>query len=1173
MLKSHERTAILSTVHEEYMTMSNHANSPSTGSDRNLLIGILALQMDFVNRDQLIAAMNAWVLDKGRALDQILHEQGVLADSDRLLLKTMVDRQIEKHGGNVHKSLSAIARANGQVAAARPGLEKVADFDVHCSVACMPDGLQSGRDHEEDPELTVAAENGSLDTERFHLLRLHDRGGLGEVYVALDRELNREVALKRITDEQADNREGRARFVVEAEITGNLEHPGIVPVYSLGHDDSGRPYYAMRFIKGDNLRHAADQFHHADAQPGRAPGARALELRRLLSRFLDICNAIDYAHSRGVLHRDIKPSNVMLGKYGETLMVDWGLAKSVGRPDHVASALDSEGTLAPGSGSSLQPTVTGSRMGTPAYMSPEQAAGQLDRLSPASDVYSLGATLYYLLTGKTPFDGSDLVDVLRRVETGEFTAPRLVNPRVDPALESICVKAMAHDPSQRYATARALSVDIEHWLADEPVGAHREPWAVQLRRWGRRHRPLVAGMAGLLVAAVLALAAGTLLLGQANRRVQEQRDEAQHQRDEAQTQRDLARENFERARGAVNTFLTRFSEDRLLKNQPGLQPLRRQLLSQALAYYQDFIKQRAEDPTLQREMAEACRRAGEITGEIGSREEAIRVFEKGISLFEPLLAAAPDDVELRSGLGCSQQMLAYYNLRSEQVDLGERAARTAIALFAPLEAKFPEVSEYGRRLARSYDLLAVVGLETGRNREYEPNWDHASEVLRRTIARHPDDLEAKNQLGVIYSNSGESLEARDDQVGACNNRSRAIDLLRQLLRQEPENPLVRRSLTIGLSNLGRAEANMGQPLLGERHIKEGDAVLKPIVTENPSVTDYWRWRLDLAVAHVAISGIMEQTAQCEAYMQAARRIVARIEQVNPLDKFQRISLADSQASYGEMLAHRQRWIDAQAAFETSLSVRERLVRESPEMWAEAGKLLTVRGALAEVRLRVGRQTPTEALSNLEAGRRDLKALQVKYPYARLRHFHAETLLRIARTQLQAGNTLDALESVNLAITNLETLVKNHAERHNYLLTLARCFALRGDLELRDGRADAAVIDAGRAVELLEPLVAEGSGYLFELGCYQAAYCALVAAHPRAKARRACDPSACLATLKKAIDEGCDNVDALRNDARLAGLRLNPDFNKLIERAEGVAQTAAAALSTEIVPTTNATPAN
>jgi serine/threonine protein kinase len=224
---------------------------------------------------------------------------------------------------------------------------------------------------------------------RFRILRLHAKGGLGLVSVAHDDELNREVALKEIQECHADDQDSRARFLVEAEITGRLEHPGIVPVYALGHYADGRPFYAMRLIKGESLKDVIERFHKATAH-GRDPGEQTLELRQLLGRFIGVCQTIQYAHDRGILHRDLKPSNIMLGKYGETLVVDWGSAKALGKKE-IASA---EATLKPASGGDGSKTLPGSAIGTPAFMSPEQAAGRLDQLGSASDVYSLGATLY-----------------------------------------------------------------------------------------------------------------------------------------------------------------------------------------------------------------------------------------------------------------------------------------------------------------------------------------------------------------------------------------------------------------------------------------------------------------------------------------------------------------------------------------------------------------------------------------------------------------------------------------------------------------------------------------------------------------------------------------------------------------------------------------------------------
>ena len=173
-----------------------------------------------------------------------------------------------------------------------------------------------------------------------------------------------------------------------------------------------------------------------------------------------------------MLHRDLKPGNIMLGKFGETLVVDWGLAKSVGRPEPApASATMDDRTLVPQSGSDLRGTELGARLGTPAYMSPEQAAGRIADLGPASDVYSLGATLYCLLTGRAPVQRPGHGGAARKVERGDFPPPRKLKGWIDPALEAICLKAMATDPAQRYRTPRALADDVEHWLADEPVSA------------------------------------------------------------------------------------------------------------------------------------------------------------------------------------------------------------------------------------------------------------------------------------------------------------------------------------------------------------------------------------------------------------------------------------------------------------------------------------------------------------------------------------------------------------------------------------------------------------------------------------------------------------------------------------------------------------------------------
>ncbi len=371
-------------------------------------------------------------------------------------------------------------------------------------------------------------------------MRPHAQGGLGEVHVARDDELNREVALKRLRGPYADDGEARRRFVLEAEITGGLEHPGIVPVYGLGQGADGRPVYAMRFIRGESLKKAIADFH----DPARAfpsPRERELARRRLLERFIAVCNAVAYAHSRGVVHRDLKPANVMLGPYGETLVVDWGLARTVQAGGTAEAPLRPE---LPGTG---EATVAGAVVGTPAYMAPEQAAGRGD-VGPAADVYSLGATLYCLLTGKPPFEKGELREVLARVRAGDFPPPSRVNREAPAPLAAVCRKAMGLRPEDRYTTPLELAADLERWLADEPVAVYREPLLTRLARWSRRHLVALTILGGLALLAVLVLPFLLLLLrpGGAGGRPLAQVAEARQRRKSA--------DNLKQVAGAVHTY-------------------------------------------------------------------------------------------------------------------------------------------------------------------------------------------------------------------------------------------------------------------------------------------------------------------------------------------------------------------------------------------------------------------------------------------------------------------------------------------------------------------------------------------------------------------------------------------------------------------------------------------
>ena len=436
-------------------------------------------------------------------------------------------------------------------------------------------------------------------------------------------ELNREVALKRLQEENADHRKSQDRFVLEAEVTGRLEHRGIVPVYSFGHAENGRPFYAMRFVRGTSLQKAIAQFHAAKAS-GPAAGDRSLDLRRLLGRFVDVCNTVAYAHSRGVLHRDLKPGNIILDEYGETLVVDWGLAKT-GTIDVDAAA---DGVkLPPFSTSNTPDTRAGAAIGTPGFMGPEQVSGLLSELGPASDVYSLGATLYCLLTGKPPFDERDPAIMKRKVCAGDFPQPRQVKSSVPVALEAICLKAMAVSQEDRYASAKALRDDIERWLADEPVLAYAEPFTTRAARWVRRRKQWVAAAAALLVLTALGLA------------IYNWRITAE----QARTTEQLAM-----TRDTLRELLKVSGENMALI--PNTEKLREHLVQFVLDQYEQLGDRFPADPGVKRGTAQVFRVIGGIrrlTGQFAKSQES---YERAIQGFTTLCEIDPGKADYRRWL-------------------------------------------------------------------------------------------------------------------------------------------------------------------------------------------------------------------------------------------------------------------------------------------------------------------------------------------------------------------------------------------------------------------------------------------------------------------------------------------------------------------------------------------
>jgi serine/threonine-protein kinase len=707
----------------------------TTVADRHLLFGLLALQNGLIDQGQLLAAFQAWTLDKSRSLAGHLEARGDLTGARRVLLEALAAVHLEAHGGNVEQSLAAVSPGKST----RESLARLGDPDLEATLGHVASGHDSTNDGDVDRTASYAVGAATSEGQRFRVLRPHARGGLGAVFVALDSELHREVALKQILDHHADDPTSRQRFMIEAEITGGLEHPGIVPVYGLGTYADGRPYYAMRFIKGDSLKEAIEAFH-ADVLLKKDPGRRPLELRKLLRRFLDVCNAMEYAHSRGVLHRDIKPGNIIVGKHGETLVVDWGLAKPLGR---VETGDDTgERALSPSSASGSAETLPGSALGTPSYMSPEQAGGNLDRLGPRSDVYSLGATLYCVLIGRPPFEGDDIGELLRRVERGDFVRPRQHDPSIDPALEAVCSKAMATRPEERYASCRALAEDVERWMADEPVSAFRDPLATRLTRWGRRHRTFAASVAALMASAVVGLSIGAFLIN---------------------GERARAEANFRQARAAVDEYFTTVSESRLLK-VPGLQPLRKELLDSAMKYYREFLSQRGHDSTVRVETASATFRVGWINLTLARNDEAVEPLRTATALYEALARSDPGVAEYRrlSAVGHGALGLLYGDQGRFEEAIQEH--RKALEIREALAKENPGDLLIRGDVARSHRNIGNQYRALGKMKETLAEWEIAlalgSGLLRGPLPRGSGrvDLTGRSDPSAILREDQGSLQ-------------------------------------------------------------------------------------------------------------------------------------------------------------------------------------------------------------------------------------------------------------------------------------------------------------------------------------------------------------------------------------------------------------------------------
>jgi serine/threonine-protein kinase len=698
----------------------------------------------------------------------------------------------------------------------------------------------------------------------YELLNELGRGGMGVVYKARHVSLNRVVALKMILTGPHAGTEELARFRAEAEAQARVQHPNIVQIYEIG-DAAGCPYFAVEFMDGGSL---AQQLAGNPQPPRQA--ARLLET---------LAGAVHNAHQHGLVHRDLKPANVLLTADSVAKVTDFGLAKRL-----------------PGPGSQpgyVGPTRSGAILGTPSYMAPEQAAGKIEAITPATDIYALGAILYELLTGRPPFLGALPLETLLHVQTQEPVPPRRLQPHVPRDLETICLKCLHKEPSQRYATAQALADDLQRFRADRPIQARPTSAAERLWRWCRR-RPAVASLAAALVLALagsFAAVTSLWLSADANRRNAEA-NHAQAEQHLADARRENARAeaNLEQARQAVEDCFTVAHKNPLLQKE-GMQPVRMLLLAAALRYSQEFIKQRQDDPRMQEELARAYGRVAYITDQIGSKKEALAAYQRGRAILQKLAVDQPNGAQLPEPLA---EALAgsCNNIAVLQRMLGDPGAalesfQQACAVLEPFRNR-PGSTKLHEALAGTYVNLGVLKDQAGEPTAALHCYEQARDLLGKLVQDQPTAPQLQRLLAGTWINIGVLQQRRGERAAALHSHAQAHDLAAKLVHDHPDVILFRNDLAQSQHNIGVVTA---EPTAALQALERARDLRAELVRSNPAVTQF---RSDLAETYHSLAHNLSKLARPQealaAYQQAITLQRVAVEKVPEMTQYrQRLS--------------------------------------------------------------------------------------------------------------------------------------------------------------------------------------------------------------------------------------------------------------------------------------------